>query len=283
MGIAQPRPLTGAGSPPFPSDGTAPVRTLSGMRLEAIEVLADRTDESRCDEGFLRIARLLVRNRYDDGSFSDPYPCDVMTRRGSDAVVAVLYEIDSDGRVQVLLRESPRIPVYLRKDRSFVHPDAREYLTIHEVVAGMVEQGDGPGLPGLRRRAVAEAREEAGLELEPDAFDQLGGETFASPGTTDEKLYFVAGGVSLEARPDGSGASGDGSVMEEWCKLHRFELGAALSACRKGAIPDMKTELALLRLADHLGWIPQLGCFVHELPEELRATYDSLGVERAEP
>lgn len=250
------------------------------MRLESIEVVADRTDGSRCDEGFLRLSRLVVRNRYDDGSSSEPYPCDVMTRPGSDAVVAVLYEIDTEGRVQVLLRESPRVPVYLRKNKSFVHPDTREYLVIHEVVAGLVEKVDGPGLAGLRRRAVAEAREEAGLELPPDAFHPLGGETFASPGTTDEKIYFVAGGTPLEAEPDAGAAPGDGSVMEEWCELHRFELGAAIRACRSGEIPDMKTELALLRLADHLGWIPQLGRFVHELPAELQADYAALGVER---
>ncbi len=248
------------------------------MKLEAIEVVEDRTEGSRCDEGFLRIARLVVRNRYDDGSSSEPYPCDVMTRPGSDAVVAVLYEIDLEGRVWVLLRESPRVPVYLRKDKSFVHPDRREYLALHEVVAGLVEDVDGPGLPGLRHRAVAEAKEEAGLDVPADAFHPIGDETFASPGTTDEKLYFVAGGTALET----GGATGDGAVMAEWCELHRFELGAAIRACRTGDIPDMKTEVALLRLADHLGWIPQLGCFVHELPGAVRANHDSLGVERAE-
>ena len=46
-------------------------------------------------------------------------------------------------------------------------------------------------------------------------------------------------------------------------------------------IPDMKTEVALLRLADHLGYIPQLGCFAHELPDELRTRYTRLGVAAA--
>jgi hypothetical protein len=40
----------------------------------------------------------------------------------------------------------------------------------------------------------------------------------------------------------------------------------------------MKTELALLRLCDHLGFLPQLGCFVEELPEEWRRRYRRLGV-----
>jgi len=113
------------------------------------------------------------------------------------------------------------------------------------------------------------------LTVDPRVFAALGGETFASPGTTDEKLYYVAGHVPLEAA---QGGGGDGSVMEEWSVLHRFELGAAIRACRTGEIPDMKTEVALLRLADHLGWIPQLGCFARDLDAPLREGYDALGV-----
>jgi hypothetical protein len=44
----------------------------------------------------------------------------------------------------------------------------------------------------------------------------------------------------------------------------------------------MKTEVALLRLADHLGWLPQLGLFAHELPPELARRYRRLGVAPAE-
>jgi hypothetical protein len=40
----------------------------------------------------------------------------------------------------------------------------------------------------------------------------------------------------------------------------------------------MKTELALLRLCDHLGFLPQLGCFASELPEALRGRHRRLGV-----
>ena len=114
------------------------------MRLEAIEIVEDRSSESRCDEGFLKVARLVLRNVYDDGSRSAPYPCDIVSRPGSDAVVAVLYEIDGSRRVHILLRESPRAPVYLRHRKTFVHPDPRRYLSIQEVVAGLVEPKDNP-------------------------------------------------------------------------------------------------------------------------------------------
>jgi ADP-ribose pyrophosphatase len=166
------------------------------MKLRSIEVVEDLTPQSRCDEGFLRIRRLRLRNVYETGK-SEVYPCDVVSRPGSDAVVAVLYEIDGDSRIQVLLREGPRAPIYLRKFKRFHHPDPREYLSIAEVVAGLVEAGDGDGEDGMRHRAAIEAREEAGCDAPPEAFVCIGGETFASPGTSDEKVYYCAGPVRV--------------------------------------------------------------------------------------
>lgn len=244
------------------------------MRLLRIEVVEDRTSSSSCDRGFLTLRRLLVRNHYEGGQTSEPYPCDLVRRPGSDAVVAVLYERTEDGRVEVLLRESARVPIYLRKDEEFVHPDPRQYLSILETVAGIVEPDDPPGLPGWRRRGSIEALEEAGLSIEEGELSPLGGETFASPGTSDEKLFFVAGEARLE---DAGGGLGDGSGMEEWSVLHRFDLCEAIRACRTGLIPDMKTEVALLRLADALGYLPQLGCFADELPGDRADRHDSLG------
>ena len=101
------------------------------MKLEAIEVVEDHTETSRCDQGFLRVARLEVRNLYSDGTRSATYACDVVSRPGSDAVVAVLFEIDGERRIHVLLRDSTRPPVYLRKLKQFVHPDPRVYLHIY--------------------------------------------------------------------------------------------------------------------------------------------------------
>jgi ADP-ribose pyrophosphatase len=250
-----------------------------GRGLRSIEIVEDRTAESRCDEGFLRVARLRLRNHYDDDSKSEVYACDVLSRPGSDAVVAVLYEIDGRRKVRVLLRDAPRAPVYLRRHKRFVHPDPRVYASLMELVAGMVEESDGPSDAGLCRRAAVEAEEEADLRLSPEGFRVIGGETFASPGTGDEKLYFCAGAADTSKADPGRG---DGSVMEECARLVTLELGEAIEACRSGAIPDMKTEVGLLRLADHLGYLPQLGCFVDELPDELRARHSSLGVSRTE-
>ena len=47
--------------------------------LVDIEIVADRTEGSLANEGFLRVTRLLVRNHYADGTTSEAYPCDVMS------------------------------------------------------------------------------------------------------------------------------------------------------------------------------------------------------------
>jgi ADP-ribose pyrophosphatase len=244
------------------------------VKLVGIEIVEDRSADSRCDEGFLKLRRLRLRNVYED-RVSVVYPCDVVSRPGSDAVVAVLYERTAAGRVFVWLREAPRAPIYLRRWTRFHHPDAREYLSIAEVVAGLVESSDGEGEAGMRERAAIEAREEAGFSVAAEDFAVIGSETFASPGTSDEKVYYCAGPVRESER---AAAEGDGTVMEEHGQLVRYELVEAIEACRRGAIPDMKTELALMRLCDHLGFLPQLGCFVDELPEPLRGRHRRLGV-----
>src|SRR5262245_46205585 len=140
------------------------------MVLRRIEIVEDRTAGSRCDQGFLRVARLRLRNVYDDDSTSDVYDCDIVSRRNPDAVVAVLYDVHGDGRVTVFLREAPRAPIYLRRFKKLEQPDAREYDRLLEVVAGMLESGDGAGEAGLCGRAAAEAREEAGLVCSPESF-----------------------------------------------------------------------------------------------------------------
>jgi ADP-ribose pyrophosphatase len=251
------------------------VSGAGAARLRSIEVVEDLTASSRCDEGFLRLRRLRLRNHYEDGASSAVYPCDVLSRPGSDAVVAVLYEVDGARRVRVLLRDAPRAPVYLRIAKRFVHPDPRVYLSLMELVAGLVEESDGAGDSGLCRRAALEADEEAGARLQAHDFQVLGGESFASPGTGDEKLRFCAAPAALAAA---SAGRGDGSVMEERASLVVLELADAIEACRSGAIPDMKTELGLLRLADHLGYLPQLRCFVDELPPALAARHTRLGI-----
>ncbi len=250
---------------------------MSGVSVPVtdVEIVADRTEESRCDDGFLRLRRLRVRNVHADGTRSREYACDVVSRAHVDAVVVALYEVDTERRVWVVLKDGLRPPVYLRKDKDLAHPDPREYLTVTELAAGVLEEGDEDDA-GIAARAAAEAWEECGLRVLPEVVTRLGDALFPSPGVSDEKVHFRAAPVtSAGAHPP----AGDGSVMEEGTRIVVLELHDAITRCREGTIPDMKTEIGLLRLAEALGYLPQLGMFVDELPEDVRARFRRLGLE----
>lgn len=246
------------------------------MDIVDVEVVEDLTAKSRCDAGFLKLARLRLRNVYADGGRSEPYACDVMSRRDVDAVTVVLYEIDGERRVRVLLKEGLRPVVYLRSRKTLARPDAKPWLFVAEIAAGVLEHvDDGPG--GIERRAAAEAEEECGLPVDPATIQTLGGAMFPSPGVTDEYVYFRAAHVPVDT---GTGGAGDGSKMEEGQRVLVLDLADAIARCRRGEIPDMKTEIGLLRLCDRIGFLPQLGLFADELPPDLRARVSRLGLER---
>lgn len=250
---------------------------LGEALVSEVEVVEDRTADSRCDEGFLRLRRLTLRNTYSDGRVSEPYPCDVLSRRFVDAVAVVLYHRDASGRIFVHYREATRPPIWLRRHKQdeLTYKDPAPYDLIGEIVAGVLEDGD-QDLEGVRSRGAIEAEEEAGYRVDPSQVVLLGEKGFfPSPGVTDEKVYLAA----VEVDPNQRGhAAGDGSVMEEGTRMVTRELCEAIAACRSGEIPDAKTEIGLLRLADHLGYVPQLGLLKDALPPELAARYNSLGL-----
>ncbi|MBX3472192.1 MAG: NUDIX hydrolase [Planctomycetes bacterium] len=240
-----------------------------------VELVEDRTAHSRCDEGFLRLRRLVLRNTFTDGTVSPPYPCDVVSRRRVDAVAVVLWHRDpATGRVLVHYREGTRPPVWLRRQKTDDLPlaDRFAYDRLGEIVAGVLEVDD-VGEEGLRRRGALEAKEEAGYDVDPAAVRPLGDGFFPSPGVTDEKVYLLAAEVDPATR---GRAEGDGSVQELGTRMVTRELRDAIRACRAGEVADAKTELGLLRLADQLGYLPQLDCWVSDLPPELRARHDPL-------
>jgi ADP-ribose diphosphatase len=246
------------------------------MDVVDVEVAEDCTARSRCDEGFLKLRRLRLVNVYADGTRSEPYACDVMSRRDVDAVTVVLYEIDGRRRVRVLLKEGLRPAVFLRSKKQLARPDAKPWLFVAEIAAGVLEESDA--VPrGIERRAALEAHEECGLAVDPASVEPLGGAMFASPGCTDEKVEFRAAHVPVDAA---KGGAGDGSKMEEGQRVLVLDLVEAIARCRRGEIPDMKTEIGLLRLCDRIGFLPQLGMFADELPPELRSRWSSLGVSR---
>ena len=222
-----------------------PTRARRAVRLEIVD---DRAAVTRPDEGFLHLRRLVLVSVGADGARSAPFPCDMVSRRQADAVAVVVWARAPGGEVQVVLRENLRPPVWLRRAKTFTQPDRRRFDLLTEIVAGLLEPADA-GPRGISRRAAAEVLEEVGFTVRPSAVRLLGGPHFPTPGITDEKVFFTQVQVDLAAR---GRPTGDGSVQEEAGRVLVLPLEEALARCRDGRIPDMKTEIGLERLKQHL-------------------------------
>lgn len=198
------------------------------------------------DDGFLTIRRMRLRTQRDDGSRSEIFLSDYVERKkGLDAVAVGLYTDDQ----QVLLRAGLRPALhYGRRDVHLAVPDARPYLLFTEIVAGLIEKEDH-GEEGLRRRAAAEAWEEAGFRLTSAQLQRLGPAVFLSPGLCAERVHFFIARVDPAWH---SSPEGDGSPMEEGATQRFVPLPEALRMCDAGQIEDCKTEILLRRLAAHL-------------------------------
>jgi ADP-ribose pyrophosphatase len=220
--------------------------TQPPVDVQVHELIVD-SDERTGEGGFLAIRRLRLRNRRSDGSASAPYVCDAVVRPyGQDAVVVAVYAVDP---LRVLVREGLRPVLALARDAARAPlPEPLPSLWLAELVAGIVEVGDR-GEDGLRVRAAHEVEEEAGFIVDPAAIELLGAGMFPSPGCMIEKFYFAAARVDpAEQRP----LQGDGSPMEEGARTRWLALDDAIAACVRGDICDLKTELGLRRLRDHL-------------------------------
>lgn len=222
-----------------------------GSPDEVVELIVD-SDERTGGGGFLEIRRLRLRNRRGDGSVSAPYLSDSIARPyGQDAVVVAIYARAGapPAGVQVLVREGLR-PALLfgRSPERAPLPEPPPAMFLTELVAGIIEEGDR-GEEGLRVRAAHEVAEEAGFHVDPAAVVLLGAGAYPSPGSMVEKFYFVAVEVDPSSQQP---LAGDGSPMEEGSRTRWLGLDDAIVACVRGEIVDLKTELGLRRLRDHL-------------------------------
>jgi len=220
-------------------------------QLDGIEIVEDRTAVSRCDEGFLHVRRYRARNRRVDGSLSGLYRIDVLDRPSLDAVAVCLWARTPRG-IEVLLRRQLRPAVHFRRGKTRALPES-EPLLFEEIVAGLLEPGEH-GMEALRRRAVEEAREEAGVEVDPSLLEPLGAPFYMLPGIISEKIHLLAAEIPRgpESGPFDAPLEGDGSPLEEGALLVWRGLDAAIAAAGGGEMEDAKSELAFRRLRDLL-------------------------------
>lgn len=217
-------------------------------RPDSLEILSDETLGA---PGFLTLRRLRVRHVYSDGSASPEYNCDVSSRRSTDAVGVVLWFREKGGQVMVVLKEGVRPPIWLRRTKELIQDGPGAPLLMIELVAGILEPSD-KGEGGLQRRAAAESREEAGVDLPESSFSPLGSATFPSPGASDECVFLMEAELNGAPPKDGSLTKGDGSPMEHGTQVLVMEMNEALARCRDGGIPNMLAELGLGRLKEKL-------------------------------
>jgi ADP-ribose pyrophosphatase len=212
--------------------------------VTGLEVVEDFSSTGRCDEGFLQVRRLRVRNRRLDGTTSIVYRVDVVDRPKLDAVAVLAWRRTAAGGREFLTRLNLRPAAYFRKDKAPVLPDGKAHLFCEELVAGLLEEGD-QGEPGLLKRAAQELEEEAGFSVPAERFHRLGPAFFVAPGIISEKIFLTQvdlTGVAPQA------PQGDGSPLEEGGRLFwrsEAELAALIAS---GEIADAKTEIALGRL-----------------------------------
>ncbi len=212
---------------------------LPDIEVESLELLDDSSP------GFMALHRRRLRVRYPDGSRSDPFLYDAVTRRLLDAVVIAAFYERAGGR-RVFLRSAVRPPVtYRHPARSAVAESG--CASLWELPAGLVELDEETSLEGVARSARRELLEEVGFDVELSKFQPLGPSTFPAPGFIPERHYFYAVEVDpndrLEPSLDGSPLERDGVVID-------VSLDAALGMCRRGEIEDEKTELGLRRLRE---------------------------------
>jgi ADP-ribose pyrophosphatase len=210
--------------------------------------LTIRRREDACppwERPFLSLHRLRVVNTRCDGTQSAEYAYDAVLRVHLDAVALLLTSGDAR-RPAVLLRACLRPPLLLRAGIEAPLPEPPPSGLLWELPAGLLEPADR-GASGILGRAAAEALEETGYRLPPEAFTLLPGAPFVTPGSLPERIRFARARVEdirQRERP-----AGDGSPVEEGPRIRWVALDEALAACDAGEIDDMKTELGLRRLA----------------------------------
>lgn len=216
-----------------------------------IEVLEDRARVTPSDEGFIKVRRLRLRTRGEDGRGSEPFAYDVADREALDAVVVLLHADNADDANDpwVCVRAQLRPPLLLRRGRALPLPDADAGLALWELPAGLIEV-DERGAGGVAGCAARETQEETGFALPAEAFAGLGAPVFLSPGLMAEKVHFFCARVpdhraAVEAKGDGP--------LEQGAAVRWLLLSECLARCADGRIADAKTELALRRFRDALG------------------------------
>jgi ADP-ribose pyrophosphatase len=200
-----------------------------------VDVAHDASADARAVGGFLDVRRLELTLYFPDGSQSRPFKYDVATRAAIDAVVFVACFVEG-GVSHVFLRSAVRPPCAVRTVPP-LHDGG-----LWELPAGLIEADEDAA-----EAAARELSEELGFQADAAAMRPLGEWTFPAPGVIGERhiFFYVRVDPATRVQP-----TEDGSALERFASIVSLPLADAIEHCRRGAIRDAKTELALRRLAE---------------------------------
>lgn len=210
-----------------------------------IEFVEDRSATTPSDQGFIKIRRLRLRTRDDEGRVSEVFPYDVADRKALDAVVVLMHADNPEAPDDplVCVRAQLRPPLLVRRAHTLALPDPNAGFAVWELPAGLIEPHE-TGEAGVVACAARETEEETGFALPHASFTRLGAPVFLSPGLLPEKIHAFA--VRVPDPRVGVEALGDGA-LEQGAEVCWWPLSECLARCADGRIEDAKTELALLR------------------------------------
>lgn len=195
---------------------------------------------------FLRVHREMFRLRFENGDLSELFAYDTVHRTRLDAVVIAAHFRGDDGQRHVYLRSALRPPVATRPIEARPFPEAPDLGSLWELPAGLVEE-DERSPEGLVACVVRELHEELGFDVDPASIRALGPSAFPAPGMIGERHHYFHVEVDPARRAI---PLEDGSPLERHAAIVTAAVPALLDLARQGGLEDLKTELALRRLAE---------------------------------
>lgn len=178
---------------------------------------------------FLKLRHIKIKLQYPNGSMSEEFVHDVVTRKSLDAVVICAYDMtgyENGEEPKIWLRSCVRPSVSTRA--AFPNSLGSGW----ELPAGLVDGDEDP-----KQAAIRELYEEVGFKV--DSVDECGPPVWGSVGISPELLYFFSVNVTGLER---FVPTEDGSPTERYGECILVPLGQALS------VGDMKTDLGVYRL-----------------------------------
>lgn len=201
--------------------------------------------------GFVSLERFIAINEYDDKTFSKEYNCDIINRKGRDAVIIVPYSY-IENQLNVLMITNFRPVVYYReKVMTNKKPEDIDENIINflEFPAGMLEEDEMNAKDeqlGIKKCAQRELEEETGYSVPLKNINVLGHNYYSSSGIITERINIATcdiTGIEPKKKP-----KTDGSVMEENIEHFFVQFNEAMKWCKEGIIKNAGTEIGLNRL-----------------------------------